>query len=113
MTADYATLLADQAIQVVEQEGTIQALMVLFERRDHLFIENIAVLPDAQGAGLGSALLRLAEGRAREAALPEVRFYTNEAMTENIGYYERRGYEISGREEEDGFGRVYFRKRVG
>jgi hypothetical protein len=36
---------------------------------------------------LGTRLLALAEDRARSLHLPEIRLYTNAAMTENLAYY--------------------------
>ena len=43
---------------------------------------------------MGSRLLRLAEEQAHARGLPEVRLYTNEAMTENLDYYPRRRKEF-------------------
>jgi GNAT superfamily N-acetyltransferase len=65
-----------------------------------------------QGRGIGGRLLALAEDHTRRHGLHEVRLYTNEAMTENLAYYPRRGYVESHRAEQDGFRRVFFRKRV-
>lgn len=113
MSADYAALLDAGAVHVLEEDGQFAGLIVLFPREDHLFVENIAVLPRFQGRGIGIRSLRFAEEEARRARLAEVRFYTHEVMTENIAYYGRRGYEETGRREEDGYRRVYFRKRVG
>ncbi len=78
----------------------------------HLLLENIAVLPAAQGQGIGSRLLALAENQARNLHLSEIQLYTNEAMTENLAYYPRHGYIETHRAEQDGFQRVFFRKRV-
>jgi GNAT superfamily N-acetyltransferase len=72
----------------------------------------VAVLPAAQGRGSGARLLALAEDRARALHVPEVRLYTNTAMTENLTYYPRRGYTETHRAQQDGFDRVFFRKRV-
>jgi GNAT superfamily N-acetyltransferase len=71
------------------------------------------MLPAAQGRGIGARLLDLAEDRARGLGLPEIRLYTNEAMTENLAYYPRHGYTETHRAEEDGFRRVYFRRSLG
>jgi hypothetical protein len=54
----------------------------------------------------------LAEDRARSLGLPEIRLYTNEAMTENLAYYPPHGYTETHRAQQDGFHRVYFRKRL-
>jgi hypothetical protein len=42
--------------------------------------------------------------------LPEIRLYTNEAMTENLGYYPRRGYRETHRATQNGYRRVFFSK---
>jgi hypothetical protein len=54
----------------------------------------------------------LRAGNTRRLRLPEIRLYTNEAMTENLAYYPRRGYTETHRAAEDGFNRVFFRKPV-
>jgi ribosomal protein S18 acetylase RimI-like enzyme len=38
----------------------ITAVLTLYPREDHLFVENIAVAPSAQGRGLGRALMEFA-----------------------------------------------------
>jgi hypothetical protein len=50
------------------------------------------VLPAAQGQGIGARLLALAEDHARALDVPEIRLFTNAAMTENLAYYWRHGY---------------------
>jgi GNAT superfamily N-acetyltransferase len=72
----------------------------------------VAVLPAAQGRGIGARLLALAEDRARALHVPEIRLYTNAAMTENLAYYPRHGYTQTHRAQQGGFCRVFFRKRV-
>jgi hypothetical protein len=42
-----------------------------------------------------------------------VTLYTNEAMVENRRLYARLGYAETGRRVEDGYRRVFFRKRLG
>ena len=71
------------------------------------------MLPAAQGQGIGARLLALAEDHARALHLPEVRLYTNAAMTENLAYNPRHGYTETHRADQDGFHRVFFRKRLG
>jgi GNAT superfamily N-acetyltransferase len=70
------------------------------------------VSPHAQGGGCGAALLTRAEHDARELNLPEVRLYTNAAMTENLTFYPRHGYTETGRGVQDGFERVFYVKRL-
>jgi GNAT superfamily N-acetyltransferase len=106
MTADYAQAVREGQVWVAEDNA------VLVPQQDHLLLDNIAVSPSAQGQGIGSRLLALAEDHARRHGLSEVRLYTNEAMTENLVYYPRRGYSETHRAEQSGFQRVFFRKDV-
>jgi len=85
-------------------------LLVLEPAEDHLLLENVAVAPQAQGLGVGGRLLRLAEEQALARGLREVRLYTNEAMTENLAYYLRRGYSETHRATQDGFRPIFFTK---
>jgi ribosomal protein S18 acetylase RimI-like enzyme len=65
---------------------------------------------DQQGTGVGRALMAHAERYAREIGRPELRLYTNAAMTENLALYSRLGYREVGRRSEHCFERVYFAK---
>jgi GNAT superfamily N-acetyltransferase len=112
MTADYAAAVRDSQVWVAVDYGEVIGLLVLVAGADHLLLENIAVLPSAQGRGIGARLLALAEDRARQLQLGEIRLYTNEAMTENLPYYARHGYVETHRAEHDGFQRVFFSKRL-
>jgi len=112
MTADYARIAGSGQAWVAEQGGCIVGVLVLEPAEDHLLVENVAVAPPAQGLGVGGRLLRLAEEQARAHGLGEVRLYTNEAMTENLAYYPRRGYRETHRATDNGFRRVFFTKMV-
>jgi GNAT superfamily N-acetyltransferase len=112
MTADYARAVREHEVWVAVRDDVVVGLLVLVRRPDHLLLENVAVLPSAQGQGIGAGLLALSEERARRHGLREVRLYTNEAMTENLAYYPRHGYAETHRAAQDGFSRVFFRKIV-
>jgi len=112
MTADYAAAVRSGLTWAAVLDGEIVGLLVLEVRPDHLLLENVAVLPSAQRTGVGARLLALAEDEARARGLTEIRLYTNEAMTENLAYYPRRGYAQTHRAEQDGFRRVFFSKRL-
>jgi ribosomal protein S18 acetylase RimI-like enzyme len=110
MTADYAAAITGSEVWVAQDDGEAVGLLVLATRPDHLLLENIAVLPTAQGRGIGARLLALAQDRARQLRLGEIRLYTNEAMTENLSYYARHGYVETHRAAQDGYRRVFFAK---
>ena len=76
-------------------------------------LETVAVAPQAQGTGLGRALIAFAETEAQRRGFRAVRLYTNARMTENLSMYPRLGYEETGRRREAGFDRVYFEKALG
>ncbi|MEE8535551.1 MAG: GNAT family N-acetyltransferase [Kiloniellales bacterium] len=112
MLADYAALTAADRVRVLELDGRLAGAIVLFARGDHLFVETIAVDPAFQGRGLGRHLMDFAEAVARDRGLPAIRLYTNVHMTENLSFYDRLGYAVTGRVHEDGYDRVYFEKTV-
>lgn len=108
MEADHA---ADVAAGKVFVTGDpVVGLVVLRTEADHLYLDNIAVHPDAQGSGLGRRLLAFVEEHARERGLPEVRLLTNAMMWENQKMYERYGYEVVERRKDGPYDRVHYRK---
>lgn len=112
MTADYAEAVrSDQAWVAVEGDAIV-GFAILIARPGHLLLENVAVLPAAQGRGIGARLLALAEDQARSVQVSEIRLYTNEAMIENLAYYLRHGYIETHRADQDGFRRVFFCKSL-
>ena len=112
MTADYGEAVRGGLTWVAVRDGVIVGLLVLVVLPDHLLLENVAVLPSAQGSGVGARLLALAEEQARELGREEIRLYTNEAMTENRAYYPKHGYIETHRAGQGGFRRVFFSKRL-
>lgn len=112
VTADYAAAVRNSDVWVAEEDGRVLGMLVLVPESDVLLLENVAVRPDARGRGIGSELLVLAEREAARLGLAAIRLYTNEVMTETIMFYLRRGYEMTGRADQDGYNRVLFRKNV-
>ncbi|SRR6266851_2088461 len=113
MLDDYARLIADGMVSVLaDADRTIAAIIVLVPQPDHLLLDNIAVRPDRQGQGLGRQLVEFAENEARRLGHAELRLYTHEKMTENIGLYTRLGFVETGRGHQAGYDRVFMRKYV-
>jgi GNAT superfamily N-acetyltransferase len=112
MTADYAQAVRDRQAWAAIENGAIVGFAILIPQPGCLLLDNVAVRPAAQGRGVGTRLLALAEDHARRLGLSEIRLYTNEAMTENLAYYLRHGYAETHRAEQDGFHRVFFRKLI-
>lgn len=112
MQVDYAAAIAEHEVWVTVEGETTTGCLVLHLETDHLLIDVLAVPPTSQGKGIGTRLLSVADDRARELGLSEVRLYTNEQMTENLDYYPARGYAETGREQVGPFRRVLFSKTV-
>jgi GNAT superfamily N-acetyltransferase len=112
MTADYAAAVDGGTVWVAEADGRVVGFVVLLDAEDHLLLENVAVDPRAQGHGVGARLLALAEEEAGRRGHRRIELYTNEAMTENLDYYPRKGYVEIRRGEQDGYRRVWFSKSL-
>lgn len=112
MTADYSAAIRCGQAWVAVEDGEVAGFVILVAEPGYLLLENVAVLPAAQGRGIGAGLLAFAEEHARGLRLQEIRLYTNEMMTENLTYYPRHGYTETHRMQDDGFQRVFFRKRL-
>ena len=112
MLDDYTALINDEVVHVATRGGRLVGLIVMWPHENHLYVDNVAVLPEDQGTGVGSALLALADQEARRAGLSEIRLYTHEKMVENIQYYPRRGFRETHRATDAGYQRVYFSRRL-
>lgn len=110
MLDDYAALVRGHAVWVAG--APVAGIVVLLAQADHLLLDNVAVDPAAQGLGVGRALIEFAGLEARRRGYREMRLYTHQTMTENIALYARTGWVETGRGEQDGFARVFFRKDV-
>jgi GNAT superfamily N-acetyltransferase len=113
MLDDYAARVAEGAVWVLDEGGTVAGVLVLLPAADHLLLDNVAVDPARHGGGLGRRLMAFAEDEARRLGHAEVRLYTHVMMHENLEMYLRLGYEEFARFEQAGYQRVFMRKRVG
>ncbi len=112
MLDDYATLIREGRVHVLDAEGVIHAILVLIPEERTMLLDNVAVAPGRQGRGDGRKLLEFAEQSARAAGYASIRLYTHEKMTENIALYARIGYVETHRAEEKGLRRVYMTKKL-
>jgi ribosomal protein S18 acetylase RimI-like enzyme len=112
MLADYESVVRNEQAWVAEGNGRIVGLLVLRFEHGFVLLDNVAVAPEVQRVGIGSALLAFAEDQGRQAGLSKVRLYTNVAMTENLSYYLHHGYRETHRAVQDGYQRVFFSKSI-
>ncbi|MER6958317.1 GNAT family N-acetyltransferase [Streptomyces sp. NPDC000618] len=111
MTADHAANVA--AGKVFVTGDPVDGLVVVEEHADHLFLDSIAVHPDAHGKGVGRLLLHFVDAHARALGLTEVRLCTHAMMWENQKIYPRYGYELVERRMDGPYDRIHYRKRLG
>src|SRR5262249_44823750 len=112
MLDDYAAHIRNHAAWVIERDGAIAGLIVLLPEDDHLLLDNVAVDPALHGQGIGRTLMRFAEKEASRRGYRELRLYTHVTMTENLAMYPALGWQETGRGEQSGYQRVFFRKPV-
>lgn len=113
MVADFmAHIKAEEAFVATDESGAFQGFIVFYADGDHILLDNVAVLPQAAGRGIGKALISYCENAARRQGFEKVQLYTNEKMTENLSIYPKLGYVEIDRRTENGFNRVYFEKAV-
>jgi len=112
MLDDYPAHVRRHTAWVVESDAMVLGLIVLLPERDHLMLDNVAVDPAHHGRGVGRALMTFAEQEAVRRGYTELRLYTHEMMTENLAMYPALGWQETGRGEQAGYRRVFFRKPV-
>ncbi|MFD8004865.1 GNAT family N-acetyltransferase [Streptomyces mirabilis] len=110
MEADHAANVAAGRVFVTGEP--VRGLVVIEAREDHLFLDSIAVHPDAHGEGVGRRLLAFVDAHARALGLSEVRLYTNAMMWENQKIYPKYGYEVVERRVDGPYDRIHYRKRL-
>ena len=82
---------------VAERDGGLLACVHVADEHGAGYLGMFSVRPDAQGGGVGSALMREAERHVRDhLRLPTMRMTVIDVRDELIAYYERRGYARTG-----------------
>jgi GNAT superfamily N-acetyltransferase len=113
MTDDYDEVVRTRRVTVAEAGGSVVGVLVLDVSDEGFLIDNVAVHPARQGAGVGKALLELAEAEARTAGWDSIALYTHELMEENLALYARIGYVEYDRRRTGDATLVYLRKPLG
>jgi ribosomal protein S18 acetylase RimI-like enzyme len=112
MMVDYAQAVQNHVIDLCEVGGVIVALIEMIEERDHLMIENLAVVPAYQGQGFGTLLLEHAHEIAVSRGTPMIRLLTNAKFESNVEFYKRNQFVVDREEPFMGGVTVHMRKAV-
>jgi ribosomal protein S18 acetylase RimI-like enzyme len=110
---DYHEVVARGGTTVAVRDGEIAGLIVVSVDEEGFAVENVAVDPAHQGAGVGRALLEHAEAAARAAGFASIHLWTHERMAANLALYRRIGYAEFARRRRGGEPVVHLRKPLG
>src|SRR6266545_5844260 len=80
-------------VEIIEERGTPVGYLCVLHHVDHDFIDEVALVPEAQGRGIGSSLVRDVMGAASKRGVP-VRL---SVLVNNPArrLYERLGFRVS------------------
>ncbi|TCS07385.1 GNAT family N-acetyltransferase [Rhizobium sp. BK418] len=92
----------------VENDGRLTGCMFLRPEVDCLYIGKLAVLPSAQGKGIGRRLLDIAEETARGLDLPSLRIETRVELVDNHSTFSAWGFARTADKPHPGFTRTTF-----
>lgn len=84
--------IVNDQVWVVDAAGTVVGGLVLAPGEGFMKLVNVAVHPDRRGAGVGRALLELADAESRKQGFDEMRLNTHAGMQSNVALYNRLGW---------------------
>ena len=112
LSTDWETVISALGAVVATRDEHVVGVLVVWPHPDHVLVETLAVAPEEQGTGVGTALLDRSELLAIEGGSNTVRLYTNAAMTTALAWYPRHGFSEVARRTEHGYDRVHLEKRL-
>lgn len=95
--ARMANKLRELRFRILEIDGRAIGAVATSEREDHVFLHEMMVLPEHQNRGIGSLVLRMVMGEARELGKP-LRLHTAR-LNRALALYRRHGFVETGRDE--------------
>jgi N-acetylglutamate synthase-like GNAT family acetyltransferase len=108
MDVDYMSEIKNYPTWVVEAKGNVLGGLIMSFENDQASIANIAVDPKYQGNGIGGALMKFAESKAREDIFSDLHLTTHVLLHENVSLYQHLGWEETGRDES----KVFMKKKI-
>ena len=113
MMVDYEAAFRSHRFDLLCEGQAPVGLVETVEQQGWLLIENVCVLPTAQGKGYGRRLVAHAEEFAVARGLDGMRLYTNGLFIDNLRLYASIGYSIDREEPFKGDILVHMSKRLG
>lgn len=108
MDVDYLQEIRDYPTWVVESRGTILGGLIMSFANNKASIANIAVDPKFQGHGIGGALMRFAETKAKENGFSDLHLATHVLLNENISLYKHLGWKETGSDKT----KVFMKRKI-
>ncbi len=93
------SLIARREIFLFERMGRLDGTISLEDDRVYSFF----VAPDRQGSGVGRALLKRVEKRARRRGIQTLRVASSITA---VSFYEKMGFTVVGRKDDDAYGKT-------
>ena len=97
---------------VLLEDEKIIGVAVLVTESDVPVLRTVAVLPERQSAGHARRLIAFAEEEARRRGAGEIRVVVHVTMAKAIRLYRALGYAECRRAEQEGYYRVFMKKRL-
>ncbi len=98
------------------QDGALLGAAALREEEDCLYVDTLAVHPDAHHQGFGQQMLKELELVAESREVPYLRLHTPAIMEDLLAFYRNQGFEETHRalptHGRDDIPRVHFRKAI-
>ncbi|MBX4889424.1 GNAT family N-acetyltransferase [Rhizobium bangladeshense] len=109
LTAEALAAKAEAEIgHVAIDNGKLTGCLFLRPEADCLYVGKLAVLPQAQGKGLGRRLLEIAEETAAELGLAALRLETRIELVDNHAVFAAWGFSRTAEKAHPGFTRTTF-----
>jgi len=112
MLEDYARVIEQRDVTLAVCGAAIVGVLVLGQTDEGFRVFTVGVHPLFQKQGHGRTLLQFAEAEAARRGHDSIHLSTNEKMFENQALYTKIGYVEYDRRIEDGYARIYMRKRL-
>lgn len=92
------SLLAKGEFLIADDEGVVAGCVYVERRGERAYLGLLSVSPERQKAGLGSMLMHEAEQHCSNAGCFFMDLRTINLRSENLAFYQRRGYAETGTE---------------
>lgn len=78
-----------------EMDAQLVGIIKVTRLEDHVYFSRLAVLPEFQGQGIASALVKVVEQFAEKEQTPTVRCKVRKSEVDNIRLYKKLGFYIA------------------